>query len=153
MRWAVVAVWMGVIFLFSAQTGEESGGLSGQVVQWLASYLPLDADSLGYMVRKGAHVSEYAILGFLVAWALRASTWAGAALAGLVSVGYAATDEFHQTFVPGRAGQVGDVLIDSIGVAIGVLSMVFLASRGFLGDRVRHGGADHGRPGPVRQGQ
>lgn len=129
MRWVAVVAWMGVIFFFSAQTGEESGGLSGQVVDWLASYVPIDPGTLGYLVRKGAHVSEYAILGFLVAWALRASTWGTASLAGVIAVAYAATDEFHQSFVPGRAGQVGDVLIDAIGVVIGVGALMWFHHR------------------------
>ena len=41
----------------------------------------------------------------------------------LIAAGYAATDEFHQLFVPGRSGQVSDVILDSAGAAIGVLIM------------------------------
>lgn len=47
----------------------------------------------------------------------------------LIAVCYAATDETHQLFVPGRSGQVRDVLIDSVGAAIGVLLATLAARR------------------------
>ena len=39
----------------------------------------------------------------------------------LIVIGYACTDEFHQLFVPGRSGQITDVMIDTLGGSIGVL--------------------------------
>lgn len=47
----------------------------------------------------------------------------------LLAVLYAATDEIHQTFVPGRSGRVTDVLIDAAGAAVGVLVMAWLRRR------------------------
>ncbi len=71
------------------------------------------------VVRKIAHFSEYALL--LAFWwrALATRMDSGRALlvAFAISVGYAATDEFHQTFVEGRYGTPRDVLIDSTGAA------------------------------------
>lgn len=126
MRWAVVVFWMAVIFYFSAQSGAESGGLSGWVVDALGAVVPMvDSDVLSVAVRKGAHVAEYAVLGALLTWALRGR----AAWAIPVGVVYAATDEIHQLFVPGRAGQVSDVLIDSLGVALGVALVLLVRAR------------------------
>lgn len=104
-RWALVVVWMVVIFAFSAQ--------------------PKDNLDLGQdvWVSKLAHVIEYAVLGWLVqrASGVRRAWWVSL----LVAVAYAATDEFHQSFVPGRTSRVTDVLIDAVGASMGV----FLALR------------------------
>ena len=76
------------------------------------------------MLRKLAHTTEYAVLGFLL---LRAIGREG--LAVLAGVGYAATDELHQHFVPGRHGAVYDVAIDAVGVLVGVYIVPRLARR------------------------
>lgn len=49
-----------------------------------------------------------------------------AMIAFIISALYAASDEFHQLFVPGRAGRVSDVLIDSLGALLGVLFFILL---------------------------
>jgi VanZ family protein len=94
------------------------------VVAWAAlifglSSIPSLSTGLGVwdtILRKGAHTTEYAILGFLLVRAL------GRELpAFLAGVAYAATDEFHQHFVRGRHASPVDVAIDAAGVAIGVL--------------------------------
>jgi VanZ family protein len=66
-------------------------------------------------LRKLAHASEYAVLGFLLLRALGHEWWALA-----LWVSYAVSDEIHQHFVAGRHGAPLDVLIDTIGVAVGV---------------------------------
>ena len=69
------------------------------------------------ILRKGAHATEYAILGFLLLRAL------GRELPSfLVGLAYAATDEFHQHFVRGRHASPVDVAIDAAGVAIGIIA-------------------------------
>jgi VanZ family protein len=96
---------MTVIFLFSAQ--ESSGG----------------HDLVELLTRKLAHVIEYATLTFCW-WRAFRGLGAGrdlrAALAPAIAIAlaYAATDEFHQTFVRGRHGTPVDVLIDAIGMTI-----------------------------------
>ena len=94
------------------------------VVAWAAlifalSSIPHLGTGLGTwdtILRKGAHVTEYAILGLLLMRAL------GRELpAFLVGVAYAITDELHQHFVGGRHSSPIDVAIDSTGVLIGVL--------------------------------
>ena len=89
-----------------------------------------DVGTMTLVVRKGAHLSEYAVLGVL-AWGLfRArlrergrAPFPAAFLVGLVPV----CDEGIQRFVPGRSGQLGDVMIDLAGVCFGVL-LALLAS-------------------------
>ena len=67
------------------------------------------------VLRKLAHLAEYAVLGALLARALPelAALWVG--------IGYAVGDEVHQHFVPGRHGSVLDVAIDASGVLAGIL--------------------------------
>jgi VanZ family protein len=68
------------------------------------------------ILRKGAHVTEYAILGLLLLRALGREAPAFA-----LGVAYAITDEVHQHFVSGRHSSPIDVAIDSAGILLGVL--------------------------------
>ena len=95
-------VAMGVIFFLSAQASE-----------------PVDRAWWDVLLRKLAHFTEYAVLTALWWRALRGlGVRFPLAAAIAISLGYAATDEFHQTFVDGRRGTPVDVLIDSAGIAI-----------------------------------
>ena len=96
--WGPVIVWAGVIFALSSVPSLNSG-----LGTW------------DDVLRKCAHVTEYAILGFLL---LRAIGRELPAL--LLGVLYAASDEFHQHFVHGRHASPIDVLIDSVGLLIGI---------------------------------
>ena len=96
--WLPVIVWAAVIFTFSS-IPDLGTGLGG----W---------DTL---LRKGAHMTEYAILGALLLRALARVTPAIAA-----GIAYAATYELHQHFVRGRHAAFLDILIDAVGVTIGV---------------------------------
>src|SRR6476646_7210889 len=97
--WLPIFAWAAVIFAFSSIPSLSSG-----LGTW---------DTI---LRKGAHVTEYAILGALLYRALGRE-----ALALAVGVAYAATDEFHQHFVRGRHASPVDVAIDAFGVALGIL--------------------------------
>lgn len=71
------------------------------------------------VVRKIGHVGEFAVLTFLTWRALRAHGLAASRVliwSGVLALGFAASNEFHQSFIPGREGAVRDVLIDSIGI-------------------------------------
>jgi VanZ family protein len=107
--WGPVIVWAGLIFALSSIPALNSG-----LGTW------------DEVLRKCAHVTEYAILGFLL---LRAMGREVPAL--LVGIAYAASDELHQHFVAGRHGSPVDVLIDTVGLLIGTLLVrrVFLQSR------------------------
>lgn len=98
--WLPVLVWAAVIFAFSSVPSLGTG-LGG----W------------DLVLRKLAHVAEYAVLGALLARAVGAA-WLALALGVL----YAASDEVHQSFVAGRAGRPLDVAIDAVGVALGVVA-------------------------------
>ena len=107
--WLPPLVLMGVIFFFSAQPNLNSG------LGWI--------DHVG---RKIVHASEYALLCFLWWRALRTKLDANRALAAAWAVAtlYAATDEFHQSFVTGRHATPVDVAIDSMGAAVFALLML-----------------------------
>lgn len=91
-------LWAAVIFAFSSIPSLSSGLGTWDLV-----------------LRKLAHLTEYAILGgLLYRWL------ASVPLAVLVGSAYAATDEIHQTFVTGRAGRPLDWVIDTAGVLIGI---------------------------------
>lgn len=84
---------------------------------------------LHHFIRKNAHFFIYLVLGVLVKVALMNSGIRGFKAIGIgvvVCVGYAFSDEFHQSFIPGRGAQLSDVVIDSCGAGIGmVLQILF----------------------------
>lgn len=141
----VLAV-MVMIYCFSAQTGEESGAMSGRITGWLLSVLVPDfenmpqenqqnlKDTLGLVIRKLAHFTEYALLGFALLLHIsqvqkKISVRLPALWAWGIGTLYAASDEFHQSFVGGRGPAVTDVMIDSAGVIAGALIMAWLLHR------------------------
>ena len=84
-------------------------------------------DMTSFLVRKAAHMSEYAVLTILFGLTIREykkEPWLLLALAATAA--YAATDEFHQLFVPGRSGQLKDVLIDTAGGALGLVLLALI---------------------------
>ena len=92
---------MALIFVLSAQPNLDSG-----------------LGTIDLILRKLAHATEYALLTLAWAWALRPATRLSVPLAALIALIYAATDEYHQTFVAGRTGTATDVVVDAIGVGI-----------------------------------
>jgi len=97
-RWLPVVLWAGLIFGLSS-IPDLGTGLGG----W------------DLALRKIAHAAEYAVLGALLLRALGRELPAAA-----LGIAYAVTDEVHQAFVPGRHGAVLDVVVDAVGVLIGV---------------------------------
>lgn len=133
--WIPVVLMAVVIFGFSSQDGEESGGLSHDVAEALVDFADVFVDidiqnreniinTLQFPIRKAAHMTEYAILTVLIYTALavdgfrhRWRLWLSLAAAFI----FACSDELHQLFVPGRCGAFTDVLIDTAGAIIAVL--------------------------------
>lgn len=128
--------WMMVIFWFSAAPAPESSEMSytvgiqiGKIAvadfdAWTTEKQNAFAEKIEYPIRKMAHATEYAILGMLMSGAVYAYSVCGKKViryAWILATIYAATDEFHQLFVPGRSGQFRDVLLDSTGAAVGIL--------------------------------
>lgn len=128
-KWFALLAWLIIIFLFSAQTGEQSSESSGLVEQLLSifSFIPHEifGIELQLIIRKGAHFTEYFILyGLMFNVLIDYQPFKKAlTLAILFVFLYACTDEFHQSFVPGRACTFMDVLIDTSG---GLLAMIFI---------------------------
>ncbi|WP_329887503.1 VanZ family protein [Pseudoramibacter faecis] len=142
----VSLIWMAVIFSFSAQDGSHSGTLSSSIAHWLIAGLPggkeLSAQMIVLIIRKGAHMTEYAILAILLfnsfdfKTLLKRQLWRSA----VIAVAYAMTDETHQLLVAGRAGQPRDVVIDSAGVIVGLALCWWLSRR-----RARRASRTHDR--------
>jgi VanZ family protein len=132
--WMVVVLWMVLIYRFSAQVADESNKLSTGVteivietVEKIAPEFDFDTEALNGIIRKNAHFLMYFLLGIFVFSAIGSNVPLRqrfvAAL--LICSLYAATDEVHQMFVPGRGPAVMDVFIDSSGTCMGIL--VYLA--------------------------
>ncbi len=134
-------IWMAVIFYFSSQNGDESSKLSGGITEVVVRSLYSNfnelsqvkqqsmLDNISFIIRKGAHFTEYTILGFLLTGFFNTFYWSvlkGRLSAYVVGTVYAITDEFHQMFSDGRAPKVMDVMIDSCGVIFGI-SLFFFA--------------------------
>ena len=103
-RWLTIAGWMALIFFLSSQP-----------------QLPSPPDPwVDLIFKKGAHFTVYAVLAVLFRRALPPgrSIWA---LSWILAVLYAASDEWHQSFVPARHPQLTDVLIDACGATTGLL--------------------------------
>jgi VanZ family protein len=103
-----VLVWAAVIFAFSSIPS-----LSTHLGTW------------DLILRKAAHMTEYTILAGLLRRATASYGWAFA-----LAVAYAASDEFHQTFVRGRHGSPVDVGIDAIGITLGLMAWRRVADLG-----------------------
>ena len=125
--WILLVIWMIFIFYMSDQPADISNSQSGFVIKLLQS-IGIDSsgnniDLLTTIVRKGAHFSEYAILGLLSYNVMKNYFTKKRAriVAVLIVFFYACSDEFHQLFVSGRAGKITDVIIDTSGGIFSVL--------------------------------
>lgn len=122
--WLPTLVWMGVIFWFSSRP-------TGQTAQvyWQ-----------DFLVKKTAHFVEYFILAVLLSFSIAHSFRIGLRqmlfLALATSVFYAASDEYHQSRVPGREPRVRDVSIDTLGAIVAVTALYWSRTRTRLGRRI-----------------
>jgi VanZ family protein len=138
--WLPVALWMSLIFYAStdAMSSGNTSRIIGPVLRFIFPEISDEAIGMVQLVaRKSAHATEYAVLALLV-WRARRQPargdhrpwcWRTARFAFLVALMYAASDEFHQTFVPSRMGQVTDVAFDAAGAAAGLLLLWMLERR------------------------
>ncbi len=125
-----------MLVIFSASSDamsfQHSSRIIGPLMHWLLPHLSDKAvHAIVVFVRKCAHGTEYAVLGLLLWRVLRRPAepmvpswrWSKAGWALALAALYAASDEFHQTFVPSRQGSVRDVLLDTAGAALGLLCL------------------------------
>jgi VanZ family protein len=113
--WGPVVVWAAVVFALSSVPSLSSG-----LGTW------------DEVLRKGAHITEYAILGALL---MRALSRQLPAL--LIGIAYAATDELHQHFVRGRHPSPFDVAFDAWGLVIGLLIALSVQSQRARAEELR----------------
>lgn len=139
LAWALVAAVMAGIFYFSGQNEAASSGLSvprATALYRLLVGLKIMPDDplftlIHTLVRKSAHVALYLLLSLSLLNALRLYPLPPRRAVGIdliICLAYAASDEWHQTFVPGRAGRVTDVGVDMLGALLGVALFALLAA-------------------------
>lgn len=120
-----------IIFGFSGQNGEESSGVSRKVTQFIVENIlhsPQESkiqmiEQMEGIVRKLAHFSIYTVVGILLMGLL--STYnieemKRIYISIVIGTVYATSDEIHQFFIPERAAKFTDVMIDTMGVALGI---------------------------------
>ncbi len=129
----LVILWMIIIFCFSNQNGDESGKVSEGLIVKVANVMVDDnlsdkkrqevVDKYVIFTRKTAHFMIYLVLGILVINLLTEFNIKHIFLLSLLTcLLYAASDEAHQLLIPGRSGEVRDVLIDTLGACVGICS-------------------------------
>ena len=125
-RWLPVGLWMALIFVVSTNLGsfQHTSLIVEPLLRWLNPTISAAAiEEVHVLIRKAGHLTEYAILAVLILRAgelphpanLSRRYWRSVGWALLLTAFYAVTDEWHQSFVPGRTASAVDVLIDSIG--------------------------------------
>jgi VanZ family protein len=126
-RWLAVIAWMSLIFVVSSRPSLHAHSTG----------------SVDFLLKKLAHIGEYAVLTALLWWTFQMHTstksqaWL---LAILVAVFYAVSDEWHQSWIVGRQGAVRDVGVDTLGAALGyvlVSGWSFRATRGLNASKSR----------------
>lgn len=118
----LMLLWMFLIFLMSSFDATESTNQSNFIVNIITNIFKIEnIELLSFIIRKLAHLTEYLILGLLVANMFTKNNINNLYLISIIlCIIYATSDEIHQLFVPGRACQLRDILIDSIGSITGV---------------------------------
>lgn len=130
LSWAAVLLWMSVIFAFSSQPSQQSGQLSLGLAERLVRLVNSQAgpETIGQVeegLRKLAHALTFFILAGLISWAFSEvgiRDIRNALLSFCIGALYAASDELHQSLVPGRASQWSDFFTDAAGI---ILAIVF----------------------------
>ena len=135
--WLPAIVMAMIIFGFSKQDGEESSGLSYKAADIILTVCDkaglIDCnennresmiEAVQFPIRKAAHMTEYFLLAIAISFPLYVYGVRGIwlmLLAGIVCVGFAGLDEYHQSFVDARTPSLKDVGLDSTGAFIGIL--------------------------------
>jgi len=126
LRWLPAIIWMAVIFFLSGRPD-----------------LPRpESDTANLVLRKSAHFASYMALALLYLRGLGGVDRRRGWIALLLAVAYAASDEYHQSWTPGREARLTDVLIDTAGAVAGLL--VAPAMRAVIVGKARNSAADRG---------
>lgn len=143
--WFLVILWMAVIFLLSHQTGDQSSQLSQRLAELLLKlvapgYSPNLLSSIENLIRILAHGAAFFVLAILTGRAFTRTSIQdirNAILTFIICTLYAASDELHQAFVPGRAGQWQDFLVDIAGIILAVMVYQLITSIRFIRSELR----------------
>ena len=129
-----------IIFGFSSQNGEQSGRISQRITEAILEksnkYNNLEEaekeiilHKVEFIIRKMAHFSIYTVVGLLLMALLSTykikNKW-GFVVTIIIGILYAMSDEFHQSFSPGRTPKITDVCIDTLGVTLGAVLVIFI---------------------------
>lgn len=136
----LVFMWMSTVFYLSNQPADTSSNTSANTIKAIINIFPsirnLEetekeqiVDNLQPIARKLAHFSLYTLGGMLIYTFFNTydiTNKRKIIYSFLIGEGYSITDEFHQLFIPGRSGEIRDVLIDSSGVLLGIFITLVL---------------------------
>ena len=127
----LVAIWMIIIFIMSSFNSVESSNQSNFIVDIIANIFKIEnIELLSFIIRKIAHYTEYLILGLLVINMYIKNNINNLYLISIIfCIIYAISDEIHQFLIPGRACQIKDILIDSIGSITGIYLYKLISKR------------------------
>lgn len=126
--WCLTALCMIVIFYFSSQPADQSMLQSGAILLWFQNHFG-DGAITDFAVRKSAHFSEYAGLGFLLGWSWLFTKGKRLPVISVICASvYSISDEVHQIFVEGRSCQIFDWALDTLGAITGVLVFMLLCA-------------------------
>jgi len=140
LSWSSVVIWMAVIFAFSHQSATQSGQLSLSIADTIVRLIYKQADQtfilwVNQLLRNFAHGFIYFILGLMTSWAFSETgihDARNALFSFVICALYAASDELHQAFVPGRAAQLSDYFIDLTGIVLALILYQIQAALRFL---------------------
>ena len=129
---ALIIIWMAVVFAFSNEPAEKSSKASGSITEKVVQAITKDnkkitqsqKDTIETVIRKCAHFTLYAIGGILIANFINTTGTSNKYLiiySILFAFAYAISDEVHQLLVPGRSGEIKDIVIDTAGATCGVM--------------------------------
>lgn len=123
-------IWMIFIFIMSHTSGTNSSNQSNFIAEIILKFIDINVETLTFLIRKTAHMTEYAILLLFIYYGLsKTITYKYNLLISLLTTFlYACSDEFHQLFIPGRSGQFKDILIDTIG-SIFMIIVIYIWQR------------------------
>ncbi|HEX5177122.1 MAG TPA: VanZ family protein [Chthoniobacteraceae bacterium] len=133
--WLPVLLWLALMF-FDSTDVMSSGHTSRFLIpflRWLDPEIsPAALAQAHLLLRKAAHVTEYAILAALLFRGWRSvfpAFWRRAAATLLPAMLFAASDEFHQSYVASRSSSLGDVLLDWSGALLGLMICAIIWKR------------------------
>lgn len=126
----ILILWVAIIFINSLMSGEISSEQSGFVTDVALSFFGFfgyqpDPITLQTMIRTTAHLVEFMILGILIHLDRKTLHYAFYQMF-IVGIGIALIDEIIQIFVPGRAFELFDLLIDTLGLSVGILLVLYV---------------------------